>query len=224
MSPGNGQGSFAAGAVHDHEPPQRQERDELHLRLVVLLASAGLAAVSPAVAAPSPARLDAIETIVVIYAENRSFDNLYGYFPGANGLQHLTPAMFMQRDRDGAVLRELPPIWGGLTAKGVRSAIPEDATRHLPNRPFAIDDAKGFDMPLSVVTRDLWHLFYEHQMQLDGGRNDKFVAFANSGALVMGHYQGMPARCRCGRSRGSTRSPTISSWAPSAAPSSTISG
>ncbi len=162
----------------------------LYLRLVVLLASAGLPAASPAVAAPSPARLDAIETIVVIYAENRSFDNLYGYFPGANGLQHLTPAMYQQRDRDGSVLRELPPIWGGLTAKGVVPPIPEDATRHLPNRPFAIDDAKGFDMPLSVVTRDLWHLFYEHQMQLDGGRNDKFVAFANSGALVMGHYQG----------------------------------
>ena len=29
---------------------------------------------------------DDIHTIVVIYAENRSFDNLYGTFPGANGL------------------------------------------------------------------------------------------------------------------------------------------
>ena len=27
-------------------------------------------------------RLNQIETIVIIYAENRSFDNLYGLFPG----------------------------------------------------------------------------------------------------------------------------------------------
>ena len=27
------------------------------------------------------AGLESIETIVVIYAENRSFDNLYGFFP-----------------------------------------------------------------------------------------------------------------------------------------------
>ena len=32
------------------------------------------------------ASLRKIETIVVIYAENRSFDNLYGLFPGANGI------------------------------------------------------------------------------------------------------------------------------------------
>ena len=30
--------------------------------------------------------LKLIDTVVVIYAENRSFDNLYGSFPGANGL------------------------------------------------------------------------------------------------------------------------------------------
>ena len=27
-------------------------------------------------------------------------------------------------------------------------------------------------------------------MQIDGGKNDKFVAWADSGALVMGHYDG----------------------------------
>ena len=33
-----------------------------------------------------------------------------------------------------------------------------------------------------------WHLFYQNQMQIDGGKNDKFVAFADAGGLVMGHY------------------------------------
>ena len=140
-----------------------------------------------AIAAPPPG-IDRIDTIVVIYAENRSFDNLYGHFPGANGLQHVTSARSLQRDRDGSVLKELPPVWDGLTAKGVVPPVTQAETAHLPNQPFAIDDPKGFDTPLSVVTHDLWHLFYENQMQIDGGKNDKFVAFADSGALVMGHY------------------------------------
>src|SRR5262249_44074734 len=44
--------------------------------------------------------------------------------------------------------------------------------------------------PLSrgIVTRDLVHLFYHNQMQINGGRNDGFVAWGDSGALVMGHY------------------------------------
>jgi phospholipase C len=135
------------------------------------------------------AAIDQIETVVVIYAENRSFDNLYGFFPDANGLRHIRRAAYLQRDRDGSVLRELPPVWEGLTAKGVTPAIGEAATRHLPNKPFAIDDPKGFHLPLAVATRDLWHLFYQNQMQIDGGKNDKFAAFANSGGLVMGHYK-----------------------------------
>ena len=34
--------------------------------------------------------LSRIKTIVVIYAENRSFDHLYGLFPGANGVSNAT--------------------------------------------------------------------------------------------------------------------------------------
>ena len=41
------------------------------------------------------AGLDSIETVVVLYAENRSFDNLYGRFPGANGLSQLAPADYL---------------------------------------------------------------------------------------------------------------------------------
>ena len=64
---------------------------------------------------------------------------------------------------------------------------------HLPNAPFAIDDPKGFNTPLGVTTRDLWHRFYQNQMQIDGGKNDKFAAWADSGGLVMGHYDGSQA-------------------------------
>ena len=91
--------------------------------------------------------LDQIETVVVIYAENRSFDNLYGFFPGANGLQHLPRTTFLQRDRDDSVLKELPPIWGGLTAKGVTPPVTEAQTEHLANAPFAIDASRRFQYP-----------------------------------------------------------------------------
>ncbi len=134
------------------------------------------------------ARLDAIETIVVIYAENRSLDNLYGFFPGANGLRRASPQMSLQRDRDSTILKELPPVWGGLTIMGVTPPVTEAQTEHLPNRPFAIDARKGFNTGLDVITQSPWHLFYQNQMQIDGSRNDKFAAFADTGALVMGYY------------------------------------
>jgi acid phosphatase len=156
------------------------------------LLTAGLPALLPgnAVAQGAPKGINQIDTVVVIYAENRSFDNLYGRFPGANGLQNLKPGTATQRDRDGTVLKELPPAWGGLTAKGVTPPVTEAQTAHLPNAPFGIDNPKGFNTGLNVTTRDLWHLFYQNQMQIDGGKNDKFAAFADSGGLVMGHYDG----------------------------------
>ena len=140
-------------------------------------------------AATADVGLEKIQNIVVIYAENRSFDNLYGFFPGANGLQDVSRAKSLQRDRDGSVLKELPPVWGGLTAKGITPAITEAQTQHLANAPFAIDDSEGFNAPLNVTTRNLWHLFYQNQMQINGGKNDKFVAFSDAGALTMAYYK-----------------------------------
>ena len=145
-----------------------------------------------AVARTDPGRsrtpdLDAIQTVVVLYAENRSFDNLYGSFPGARGLRNVVHAA--QTDRDGAPLKELPPIWDGLTATGATPVVTQAQTAHLPNRLFAIDDPKGFNLPISAATRDLWHRFYQNQMQIDGGRNDRFVAWADSGGLPVGYYR-----------------------------------
>jgi len=157
------------------------------------LLSSGLAATALATAAlyaqSRSSKLDNIQNIVVIFAENRSFDVLYGSFPGASGWKQAAKSA-TQRDRDGSVMKELPPIWRGLTAPGVVPPVTEAQTAHLPNRPFGIDDPAGFRQSLNVVTRDLWHRFYENQMQIDGGKNDKFAAWGDSGALVMGHYDG----------------------------------
>ena len=69
------------------------------------------------------AGIDRIEHIVVISAENRSFDNLYGLFPGANGVANATPAQYTQVDRDGTTLPHLPPVWKG---KDADPAFPKD--------------------------------------------------------------------------------------------------
>ncbi len=131
-----------------------------------------------------------IKTVVVIYAENRSFDNLYGLFPGADGVQGLKPEQFTQLDRDGKPMTELPASWGGLTAKGAAPAITEEQTLHLPNQPFQIDATGGFNLANTVPTRDLWHRFYQEQMQINGGKNDKFAAWSDGGSAVMGYYDG----------------------------------
>src|SRR5262249_37414185 len=63
--------------------------------------------------------LDDIRNVVVIYAENRSFDNIFGMFPGANGLRTPKARSIRQVDRNGSTVFEaLPPAWGGLTAAG----------------------------------------------------------------------------------------------------------
>ncbi len=136
------------------------------------------------------AGLSKIKNVVVIYVENRSFDNLYGLFPGAEGVQNLKPEQFTQMDRDGKPMAELPPSWGGLTAKGATPAISEEQTQHMANKPFQIDAANGLNLSASVVTRDLWHRFYQEQMQINGGKNDMFAAWADGGSAVMGYYDG----------------------------------
>ena len=135
-------------------------------------------------------RIDRIKHVVVIYAENRSFDNLYGRFPGVDGLGNANAASSfrIQKDRDGSVLKVLPPVWGGLTAAGVVPVITQAQTDNMANQPFAIDASNGYNASIGVTTRDLWHRFYQNQMQINNGANDKFAAWADSGGLVMGNY------------------------------------
>jgi len=133
--------------------------------------------------------LNKIKTIVVIYAENRSFDNLYGLFPGANGIANALakPESYLQRDRDGkTLLPHLPPVWNSKNPnwKFVGS---------LQNQPFQIDAPPGGTPTTNGMAQpspDLVHRFYHHQMQINAGRNDQFAAFSNAGGLTMGYYDG----------------------------------
>jgi acid phosphatase len=154
-----------------------------------------------AAALASRLALERISTVVVIYAENRSFNNLFANFPGATGVapsrdaRRKGAAFAPQRDRDGSVLPKLPPAWGGLTAAGQPVTVTQAQTTNvLPNAPFQIDSpTPAWGAPVvgnNIVTRDLYHRFFENQMQIDGGLNDKFAAWADSGGLVMGWFDG----------------------------------
>ncbi|HZX69830.1 MAG TPA: acid phosphatase [Rhodanobacter sp.] len=146
-----------------------------------------------------------IQTVVVLYAENRSFNNLFAGFPGlARPLKALDSPEYRQRDRDGSLLTTLPPVWSGLVphpqiVDGQHFHIDEQAITGLPNQPFALRTPQGASLPHGVVTRDLIHRFYENQLQINGGRNDGFVAWGNTGAMVMGHYADTADRLRLWR-------------------------
>jgi acid phosphatase len=142
---------------------------------------------------------DKVQNIVVIYAENRSFDNIFGNFPGARGLDEVVKpngaprhTFFPQRDRDGSILPTLPQTWGGVTAAGVTPVVTQAASGGLPNAPFAVETAftpaSAVELSTGTVTRDLVHRFFENQMQINGGKNDMYAAWADAGGLTMGYY------------------------------------
>jgi acid phosphatase len=102
------------------------------------------------------------------------------------------PAYVPQRDRDGSVLPRLPQTWGGVTAPGFTPVVTQAQSAGLANAPFSIEDAftaqSSVTLSTSTVTRDLYHRFFEHQMQIAGGRNDGYAAWSDAGGLTMGHY------------------------------------
>ena len=154
----------------------------MHLRHGALIAALVYAwfGAGPAVAQTADAKLAKIGHVVIIFEENRSFDNLFGLFPGANGLSAAGEAA-IQVDRDGKPYKFLPPIIDtNLKPPAVDTRFPAE----LPNAPFPIDKY----VPRNVATGDLVHRFYQEQAQINGGKMDKFAAVSDAGGLVMGYY------------------------------------
>jgi len=174
------------------------------LRLALPALAATLAACvsssSPSASSGDRRTFDAIDTLVVIYAENRAFDTLFGLFPGANGIPGVNPTAVgsyaPQVDRNGGALATLPPSWGGLMARNQPLSIAEEQTRGLANRPYllngpnALAGGKGVVVPIEQMTRNLVHRYYNNIMQIDGGSNDGFAAWSDAGGLTMGYYDG----------------------------------
>jgi acid phosphatase len=150
-------------------------------RLAALISFALLAAPLVPVAG-STATLDDVKHIIVIYTENHSFDNLYGLFPGADGVANASNTA-TQVDRAGKIYATLPQPMD--TTKKPAQPDPRFPA-NLPNKPFDI----GRYAPIDVKTGDLVHRYWHEIEQIDSGKMDKFVAWSDAKGLAMGYYDG----------------------------------
>ena len=128
--------------------------------------------------APPGARAP-IDHVIVLFLENRSFDHLFGTYPGADGLGNYRGK---QAGRDGVTYPTLPAPLG-------RDGKPDPRLPpNLPNAPFAMQSFVGpFD-----VTNNPVHRFYHMQRQYgpgaDGVPMGRWVAEGTSGGASMGYY------------------------------------
>lgn len=132
-----------------------------------LLAAAGLGAAAQA------ASLQDVQHVVVIYQENWSFDGLLGKFPGADNLDSASADSKTQVDSGGTPYGLLP----------FNDAAHFKADLSLANGPW--DLTKYLDA--DSLTEDLVHRYYQEQYQINGGRNNRFVAGSDAKALSMSY-------------------------------------
>jgi acid phosphatase len=152
-------------------------------RIVLVIGAACLAACATThTESRSNAGLAQIEHIVVIYAENRSFDHLYGLFPGADGIAQAIAAQKTQLDHDGKPLPSLPPVYESGKAS-------DNYPRGLPNAPFRIDTVP-VNRTMAQVLPSPIHNYFHNREQINGGLNNRFVAMGTAGAWVMGYFDG----------------------------------
>jgi phospholipase C len=154
-------------------------------RILPLAAVTLALAAGPAFAQTSPVKapksIEKIEHIVVIYLENHSFDDLFGKFPGANGLSRAGKSA-IQVDKDGKSYKTLPPAIDPFPQPKPDARFPAV----LPNGPFQLDKYVPLDQKYPSST----HLYLHEIAQIDAGKMDRFVSEGETGALVMGYNDG----------------------------------
>jgi phospholipase C len=123
---------------------------------------------------PHSDEINNIKHVVVIYLENHSFDNLYGQFPGADGLSNASSSSITQLDSANNPYVFLPPVPGSSTFPA-----------NLPNMYFDIDQY----VPNNLKVPDVLHRFYQEQMQINGGAMNKYALYNSSGGLSQGYYK-----------------------------------
>ena len=149
------------------------------LRMVRAAALAALLAACAAFGGEPRGDRAAIDHVVVLFLENRSFDHLFGTYPGADGIANYTGK---QTDKGGVVYATLPPALGRDGKPDPR--FPTD----LPNAPFAM---LSFVQPLDSTNNPV-HRFYHMQRQYGAGADGvpmgRWVAEGTSGGVTMGYY------------------------------------
>jgi len=143
--------------------------------------------------------LAAIDHIVVIYQENWSFDSLYGYFPGANGLANATGASTNQLDRITGL-----PLGLELGVNNYNNASKTSPVQNTPPQPLNAAGAIDASFPSTLntllsynagnyidptnTTGDIVHRYWQEQFQINHGSNNLFVTWSDNPGLVMSYY------------------------------------
>lgn len=117
--------------------------------------------------------IEQVKHVVVIYMENHSFDNLWGEFPGADGLSNAKEEQVIQLDANNQPFTTLPPIPRS-------SAFPTN----LPNNTFNIDQYVAPDQ----ISPDVTHRYYQEQKQINGGKMNKYALYNATKGFAMGYY------------------------------------
>jgi len=120
-----------------------------------------------------------IDHIIVLFLENRSFDHLFGTYPGADGLGGYSGR---QTDKSGAAYATLPSPRG-------RDGKPDSRfPADLPNAPFLL---QKYIAPFDLTNNPI-HRFYHMQRQYGAGADGvpmgKWVAEGTSGGTSMGYF------------------------------------
>jgi len=121
-----------------------------------------------------------IDHIVVLYLENRSFDHLFGTFPGAEGLAAYHGA---QTGDNGVAYATLP------TPLGHDGKPDPRLPRGLPNAPFPMLRFVGPFDPTNNPVHRFYHMQRQYGVGADGIPMGKWVAEGTSGGTTMGYYE-----------------------------------
>jgi len=149
--------------------------------LVPALATALMAGCGGAVSdrITQPGERAPIDHIIVLYMENRSFDHLFGTYPGADGIANYHGR---QENAAGVAYPTLPQPLGHDGKPDLR--FPAD----LPNAPFPMLKYVGpFDETNNPVHR-FYHMQRQYQPGADSVPMSRWVAEGTSGGASMGYY------------------------------------
>lgn len=151
------------------------------MRALLALAVAGILS---ACASLAPAAVDGarapIEHIIVLFLENRSFDHLFGTYPGADGLASYKGR---QADKSGTTYATLPHPLG-------RDAKPDPRfPADLPNAPFPMLRFVGAHEQTNNPVHRFYHMQRQYAPGADGQPMGKWVAEGTSGGGTMGYYE-----------------------------------
>ncbi|PYM07873.1 MAG: acid phosphatase [Candidatus Rokuibacteriota bacterium] len=167
-----------------HRPPvaaiPSRALSRAHVWGAGLLAAALVACAAAVTGAAAPRGADApIDHIIVLLLENRSFDHLFGTYPGATGLGEYSGK---QADPGGVTYPTLPQPIGRGTEPDPR--FPAD----LPNAPFAMLRFVGPYDQTGIPVHTFYHMQRQYGAGADGTPMGKWVAEGTSGGASMGYF------------------------------------